>query len=81
MDHLELINNFIESLPYLEKDQVPEDLCCPICLVSFQDIFEDTSNDEKVDEGVTQLPCLHTFCRKEYVFYLILLRMLLLPTC
>ncbi|KAE9410445.1 hypothetical protein BT96DRAFT_871338 [Gymnopus androsaceus JB14] len=68
MDHLELINNFIESLPYLDKDEVPEDSCCAICLIPFEEIFEDVSIDKPLDGGVTQLPsCQHIFCRHDLV--------------
>lgn len=67
MDHLDLINDFIESLPSLVKDSVPEDLCCPICLVSFEDIFKDMSTEIPLG-GVTMLPsCRHIFCRNESV--------------
>ncbi|KAJ3869674.1 hypothetical protein EV359DRAFT_76472 [Lentinula novae-zelandiae] len=65
MDHLDLINDFIESLPSLVKDSVPEDLCCPICLVSFEDIFKDMSTEIPLG-GVTMLPsCRHIFCRND----------------
>ncbi|KAF9075883.1 hypothetical protein BDP27DRAFT_1314667 [Rhodocollybia butyracea] len=65
MDHLQLINNFIETLPHLAKGHVPEDLSCPICLVSFEDIFNDVSTENSFG-GVTQLPsCKHIFCRND----------------
>ncbi|KAJ3788450.1 hypothetical protein GGU11DRAFT_204590 [Lentinula aff. detonsa] len=62
MNHLEIINKFIGSLPtYIDTDGVPEDICCPICLLSFKEILEDAPL-----AGVTMLPsCQHFFCRHE----------------
>ncbi|KAJ4466498.1 hypothetical protein J3R30DRAFT_3586891 [Lentinula aciculospora] len=68
MEHLELINRFIESLPCLGQDSVAADICCPICLVSFEDIFKDAPAEKPLRgvRGVTMLPsCKHLFCRND----------------
>ncbi|KAJ3986922.1 hypothetical protein F5890DRAFT_1501268 [Lentinula detonsa] len=67
MNHLESIHDFIEALPYIDKHSVPEGVCCPICLVSFEDILEDASAEKPLG-GVTMLPsCQHTFCRNDLI--------------
>lgn len=66
----------ISELPTLKKDEIPLDDSCPICLNSFESIYEGRTHNEgdliglTVEplelRGVTKLEgCGHIFCRLE----------------
>lgn len=67
MDHHTQINQLIQSLPSIAKNDVPVEDSCPICLVPFLDCFQEESGEDESSIGVTKLEgCGHLFCRKEY---------------
>lgn len=75
MTTLERIAQVIHRLPTLNKEEVPEEDSCPICLMSFSSIAEGSvQNDGDLEmcgqevqlRGVTKLEgCGHVFCRVE----------------
>lgn len=67
VDTHERIKAVIDSLPVLAApDLVDADDSCPICLMSFTSLLQDSAPDA----GVTKLmACNHVFCRKEYAAY------------
>ncbi|KAK7049567.1 hypothetical protein VNI00_005598 [Paramarasmius palmivorus] len=68
-DNQQLVAQFIDTLPSLDAEQVTSEECCPICLISFQDLLDEkqtNSNDPWI--GITQLAtCKHIFCKKDLV--------------
>ncbi|KAF5369857.1 hypothetical protein D9758_001097 [Tetrapyrgos nigripes] len=64
---MNFVESFIESLPALHKSTIPPDESCPICLLSFEDILHDETQEDPLS-GVTKLPsCHHVFCRRDLV--------------
>ncbi|KAJ7179946.1 hypothetical protein C8R43DRAFT_1117287 [Mycena crocata] len=62
----ERILTFVDSLPYLSKNELGNDDSCPICLSSFDSLLADSVRGGNADDcGVTKLGCGHIFCRKD----------------
>lgn len=60
-----LVAKVISELPVLDKDSIPLDDSCPICLTSFASLI---AEDQDGNVGVTKLNgCGHIFCMKECV--------------
>jgi len=58
-----LVAQVISELPILDKDSIPLDDSCPICLSSFDSLIAEDRDD---NVGVTKLNgCGHIFCMKD----------------
>ena len=76
VEHQERIQGFVDGLPYVGKEEVGEEVWCPICFVELEAIFQEyeewrrNGKEGREEEGkllgVTKLAhCGHVYCRKE----------------
>lgn len=62
MDHQFEIDELIANLPHVHPKDVAAEDSCPICLIPFQECYEQQGSEHA---GVTKLDCGHIFCRVE----------------
>jgi len=68
MDVDDRISRFIENLPILTINDLPEEQdCCPICFLEFSECC--TEDETGFSKGVALLACGHAFCVNECVFF------------